>query len=343
MVVAVGLAVLLAVVAVLRLSLTPHPTPEATLASVTPLAPSPPRAIEISLDTPLGTHVDAPTPQVDTGRNADLSPVATVVAMERASTHDDTTVASLFGLAVRTVVLDPGHGGADPGAIASDGLKEKDVTLAVALELQQLLQAQGGIKVRMTRSRDKSVSLARRVAIANETSADLFVSIHVNRLLKSHVNAVETYYFGAPPDAETRALAELENQGSELPLSAFRDLVARLGNTLKRQESRALAESIQASLVRASGTETDIFDSGTKVAPFVVLLGVDAPSILAEIACLSNPFEAQHLATAKYRKLIAERLFDGIIRYLTDRKLNAYGAVSHGPNSLEGADFGKSG
>lgn len=230
----------------------------------------------------------------------------------------ETPIAALFDLQVKTIVLDPGHGGMDPGASSANGLQEKEVALDVARRLRTRLERYGAFRVLMTREADTKVTLRERVRFANEHKADLFLSIHLNKLPTAPVTAIETYYFGVKSDARTVLLAEAENLNAEYSVAEFNEMVARLGNTLKLQESRRLGEAIQQSLLRnVRRTNTTVADWGVKRAPFVVLLGVDAPSILAEIAVLSNPEEEARLRDETYRENLARYLEEGLLQYLT--------------------------
>ena len=244
------------------------------------------------------------------------------------------SISDLFGLKVKNIVIDPGHGGKDPGAIGSAGNREKDITLDIALRLQHRLSRHPRYRVLLTRDRDVKMSLKERVAFAAEKEADLFVSIHVNSLPVEPVNLVETYYFGPNMDDRTLQLAKLENQGSDYAVADFNTLIQKIGNTLKTQESRQLAADLQAALVSNLQRHDDrIIDAGIKTAPFVVLLGVDVPSVLAEVSCISNTEEESRLATGEYRNGIAASIERGIIRYLENKsnsRLTADGESSNG-------------
>lgn len=252
-------------------------------------------------------------------------------------------LATLFGLRVQTVVLDPGHGGVDPGATGAKRLREKDLTLDVALRLAILLRQDHGFRVVLTREGDETVPLSKRVAIANTAGADLFVSIHANRLADARANAVETYYFGAPADEDAERLAEDENAGSGMAIGSFRELVTKLGDTLKSQESFALARQVQAGLLDGVMHRTGPPDAGVKVAPFVVLLGVEVPSVLAEVTCISSTREAVRLADGAYREEIAAALARGIAAYAAARNANGYpdGDSDHGQTISEGDYVGQ--
>jgi N-acetylmuramoyl-L-alanine amidase len=240
------------------------------------------------------------------------------LGQSRLDTSATTPIAALFDLQVKTIVLDPGHGGIDPGASSANGLQEKAVTLDVARRLQRRLERYGAFRVLLTREADTKVTLRERVRFANAQQADLFISIHLNKLPTEPVTAIETYYFGVKSDARTLLLAEAENEEGGYSVAEFNAMVERLGTTLKVQESRRLGEAIQQSLLRnIRRTNTGVADWGVKRAPFVVLLGVEAPSILAEIAVLSNPEEEARLQDESYRENLAHYLEEGVLQYLT--------------------------
>jgi N-acetylmuramoyl-L-alanine amidase len=241
-------------------------------------------------------------------------------------------LANLFGLAVRTIVIDAGHGGKDPGAAGTHGLKEKDVTLDIALRLRDRLDDYGRFNTLLTRDSDVKVSLKERVALANKQGADLFLSIHVNYLASGPETVIETYYFGPHSDEQTLRLAEAENQGSEFPISSFSEIIGKLRYRFKHQESQSLAAAIQRNLYRnLKRTNAKLQDVGIKTAPFVVLLGADMPSVLAEVTCLNNEEEEARLATPEYREEIAGYLERGIVEYLlqNQQKLNTILGARH--------------
>ena len=223
----------------------------------------------------------------------------------------------MLGLKIKTIMIDPGHGGSDSGTIGKAGTKEKDITLDIAKKLKAHLVKSGLHHVLMTREDDSSVPLLERVTLVREAKADLFISIHLNYLPKKNTNIIETYYFGPSDDQKTLKLAEQENAGSEYGLSDFKEVVEMLGKTMKLQESKELAESIQANLfLNRRKHNKDIQDHGVKRAPFVVLLGVDVPSVLTEVSCLSNPEEERELNLESHRENIASFLASGIFDYL---------------------------
>lgn len=223
----------------------------------------------------------------------------------------------MFGLKINTIMIDAGHGGSDSGTVGKMGTMEKDVTLDIARRLRQQLLARGNYRILMTRDDDSAVALNSRVELAKTAKADLFISIHVNYLPQKPINMIETYFFGPSTDAKILGLAEKENAGSEFGLSDFKEVVERLGKTMKLQESREFAESIQSNMVLNSRKQnSSIQDFGVKRAPFVVLLGVEVPSVLAEVSCMSNREEEKQLQDERHRENIARYLALGIFDYL---------------------------
>jgi N-acetylmuramoyl-L-alanine amidase len=233
------------------------------------------------------------------------------------SPNDPVRLSALFGLGVKTIVIDPGHGGRDPGAIGVNGTKEKNITLDVALKLKKKLAALNGFHVLMTRDTDRTLSLADRVEYAKAHSADIFISIHVNSLPQKSVNLIETYYFGPPLNVHALRLAEEENKDSKFSVGQLDKIIKDIGNTLKRQESARLAASIQERLfLNMKDQDAQVVDAGVKMAPFVVLSQIEVPSVLVEISCISNAEEEAKLALAGYRKKVASYIEEGVVSYL---------------------------
>jgi N-acetylmuramoyl-L-alanine amidase len=223
----------------------------------------------------------------------------------------------LLGLEVKTIMIDAGHGGRDSGAIGREGTMEKDLTLDIARRLQERLLRHGRHRVLMTRSDDSTLALNRRVELAHENNADIFVSIHLNYLPLKPINIIETFYFGPSADAATARLAEKENAGSQIGLNNFKEMVQKINDTLKLSESRDLAFAIQKNLYsETSKNDEKVLDYGIKRAPFVVLLKADIPSVLVEVSCLSNAEEEKELSNESHRENIAHSLETGILDYL---------------------------
>jgi len=229
----------------------------------------------------------------------------------------DFSLRNIFGLKIRTIVIDPGHGGEDPGTLGQFGTKEKDITLDIAKRLMQRLSRYDGYQISLTRNADETLTLESRIESANARKADLFVSIHVNNIPNKPYSIIETYYFGPNADHGALSLAEKENSGTGYAMNDFKAIVQKIGNTLKYQEAKILARTIQRSLYgnmhRSNG---NLYDYGVKTAPFIVLLGVDMPSVLTEVTCLSDAQEEQKLNSEDYREDIARYMEEGIIQYL---------------------------
>lgn len=232
-------------------------------------------------------------------------------------------IKKMFGLSVKTILIDAGHGGDDPGAIGKLGVKEKDITLDIARTLKSRLEASGSYRVLLSRQADKFISLKARTVLANKSGADLFISIHVNFVPSPTLDIVETYYFGPSKSNISMQLAEKENEGSDFSMSDYNQIIKKLSNTMKFQESRLFAQSIQQNLYKNMRAVSDeVMDHGVKRAPFVVLLGADMPGVLVEVACLSNRDQEQRLRDPSYREDIATYIEKGIIHYLDTRSRN---------------------
>ena len=212
------------------------------------------------------------------------------------------------------IVIDPGHGGTEDGAIGHNGLKEKDLTLEIGKRLGDLLANRLGADVIYTRTSDLTVPLDARAAIANQAGADLFISIHANSSDDPGARGVETYYVVGPSPVAV-ALAGRENA----PKSAALKPVAE---DRKLTDSHKLAVEVQQALYGAFGGEKGVLNRGVKQAPFVVLLDAEMPSILAEVAFVTSPADEQKLRTAEGQEAVADALYRGIARYLAAAKRN---------------------
>ncbi len=218
-------------------------------------------------------------------------------------------------LPVRTIILDPGHGGHDAGTVGPGNLVEKEIALDVALRLRNLLADQG-FAVLMTRERDAAVQLDQRAAFANASAGDLFMSIHVNWIPNQRARGIETYYLGPTDDPFLTQLAAAENRESGYSLSDLKRLLEGIYADIRRDESRRLAEAVNRKLFQSlSLANPRLADRGVKQAPFVVLVATEMPAVLVEVSCLSHQDEARLLADPGYRHLIARALFAGIIDY----------------------------
>lgn len=223
-----------------------------------------------------------------------------------------------LGLKIGRIVIDPGHGGHDTGTIGPTGLMEKDLCLDVALRLGKLIEQRlPSDEIVYTRQNDKYVGLERRTAIANEAKADLFVSIHANSSDDSSVSGIETYYLNFNGSPQAMEVAARENATAQSSVHDLQDLVTKIAANEKVEESRDLAADIQDSLAASMRvTNRPEKNRGVRKAPFVVLVGADMPSVLAEISFISNPVDEQLLKKPENRQRAAEGLFSGIERYL---------------------------
>ncbi len=229
----------------------------------------------------------------------------------------DRSLIRALGLKIGRIVIDAGHGGHDTGTIGPHGIREKDVVLDVALKLGRLLEDRLGAEVVYTRDDDTFIPLETRTAIANQQQADLFISIHANSSDDPSARGVETYYLNFTSSRDALEVAARENAVSEKSIHELQDLVKKIAMKEKIEESRELAVDIQQSLHGGLAAKAPaIRDRGVKKAPFIVLIGANMPSILAEISFISNPTDEKKLETSDYRQKIAESLYKGISKYV---------------------------
>ncbi len=223
-------------------------------------------------------------------------------------------MARQLGLTVRTVFIDAGHGGRDPGTQHNNVL-EREIALDVAMTLGRLLQA-NGMDVVYSRTGNSTVPLQRRTVMANEAGADLFVSIHVNANPNAEVQGFETYYLDIARNPEAARLATLENAGSGHRLGDMQKMLADVMLNARVDESRHLAADIQRrSLSRLKRRKYAVRDNGVKSAPFLVLLGAQMPAVLVELGYCTHKDEARNLLTPQYRMALAEGLAEGVLAY----------------------------
>lgn len=225
------------------------------------------------------------------------------------------TLAEQLGLEVKRVVIDPGHGGRDPGAVSCNGLLEKDVVLKVAKKVAAKLANKSGFEVILTRSTDVYIPLEERTAIANSKGADLFVSIHANSAPNKKARGIETYFLSLATSKEEMRAAARENAASARQLSDLQAILLDLMQNSKIEESSHLATAVQTQMVNGLEKKYHVRGLGVKKAPFVVLIGARMPAILAEIGFISNPTEEKHLRNDRYLSDIAEQLVEGILNY----------------------------
>jgi N-acetylmuramoyl-L-alanine amidase len=298
--------------------------------------PDLPRRIDNKKETPAPTKTI-----VDDDDSSDTSPVEThtatrvrsktppkVVAKRkkdddfdgreaRPTARGDRSLIRALGLKIGKIVIDPGHGGHDTGTIGPNGLEEKDLVLEVGRRLGKLLETRMGAEVVYTRKDDTFIPLETRTAIANQQRADLFISIHANSSHDPDARGVETYYLNFTSNPEALEVAARENAVSEKSIYELQDLVKKIALKDKIEESREFAGDVQASLYTGLAAKSPaIRNRGVKKAPFIVLIGANMPSILAEISFVSNPTDEHRLETSEYRQRIAESLYHGIAKYV---------------------------
>jgi len=287
-----------------RIVLDINPKPAAAKAAGSPETQSPP---------PPETK-DKPQAQPPTTEPGSKPPASLQPALPTASGY---SLARQLGLGAKTIVIDPGHGGPDPGCIGKSGLKEKDVALDLALRLQKLLQDRGGLNVILTRESDIFIELTDRTVIANQKKADLFVSIHLNANRNRKKTGVETFFLNVNPDPAVMEIAARENATSTKTMGAMVEISKQIFLHTKVLESRELAGRVQQSLVKALGRSFDgIRSIGVKGGPFWVLIGGEMPSILVETTHLSNTKDESRLKTDAYRQAVAQGIFEGIMDYI---------------------------
>jgi len=225
------------------------------------------------------------------------------------------SVARQLGLGVSRIVIDPGHGGHDPGA-KGQSITEASLVLDIALRLEKLLVKLPGTTVLLTRRTDDFIGLQERTAIANREDADLFLSIHANASSNRQASGVETYFLNFANNLNAASVASRENTASGQTMGALTDLVKLIALNDKLDESRNLATQVQRSLVeRLRPSNKSVKDLGVKQAPFVVLIGAEMPSVLAEVSFITNTQEARLLRGPAYRQRIAEALSSAIQKY----------------------------
>jgi N-acetylmuramoyl-L-alanine amidase len=235
----------------------------------------------------------------------------------RPTASGDRSLIRALGLKIGKIVIDPGHGGHDTGTIGPNGLEEKDLVLEVGRRLGKLLETRLGAEVVYTRKDDTFIPLETRTAIANQQRADLFISVHANSSHDSDARGVETYYLNFTSSPEALEVAARENAVSEKSIYELQDLVKKIALKEKIEESREFAGDVQESLHSGLAAKSPgIRNRGVKKAPFIVLIGANMPSILAEISFVSNPGDEHRLETAEYRQRIAESLYRGIAKYV---------------------------
>lgn len=237
---------------------------------------------------------------------------------KKADEPDQTsTIVSQLGLNVKKIVIDPGHGGRDPGCVFDDNLKEKDIVLTLAHILRKKIQEKiPKCEVVLTREKDVFVPLDERTGIANAQKADLFISLHVNAHKQSAISGLETYFLNIATDENAMTTAAKENATSEKNISDLQSILKDLMLNTHIRESSKLAYDIQKGMLdMLTPGFAPVKDLGIKQAPFYVLIGADMPAILLEIGFITNPIERKRLQSSEYLEELAAGMVIGIRQY----------------------------
>jgi N-acetylmuramoyl-L-alanine amidase len=289
----------------------PAPAPKPILEK--PVIEAPPTAVPAVMTATTATA--KPAPAVETAK----APATGTIEPPKAARHTSTGGSSLtraLGLKVGRIVIDPGHGGHDTGTQGVKGLLEKDLVLDVSLRLGKLIEERMNAEVIFTRSDDTFIPLEGRTALANEKKADLFLSIHANSSQYPRIAGVETFYLNFTDSKEAMDVASRENATSQRSIADLQDLTHKIALHEKLDESKEFAGRIQGSLFTfTSHNVAGEKNRGIKKAPFVVLIGANMPSVLAEIGFLTNAREEALLRKPDYRQKLAEALYRGLSRY----------------------------
>ncbi len=284
----------------------------ASIAGTAPL-PVTPTASLVSNIAPRPVAIPEPLPSKETPR--DILPLDEPKPATRNS-NGERSITRMLGLKLNRVVLDAGHGGHDQGTHSKAGMLEKDLVLDVTNRLAELLRTRMGTEVILTRTDDTFLSLEERTRLANEAKADLFLSIHANSSPVKSVAGVETFYLNFSTGRDDMDLTARENASSQRSISDLKEVLSKILLRAKLDESREFALRIQKSLqTTAAKQNKDAKDRGVKRAPFVVLIGADMPSVLAEIGFLSNSRDEALLKGPEHRDRVAEALYNGIAGY----------------------------
>jgi len=290
----------------------PSKTQVLTNAVTAPASSVPPPAV-----LPAAVPADA---KVETAKAADATPASPaageIAKSARHTSSGENSLIRALGLKINRVVIDPGHGGHDEGTTGVKGLLEKDLVLDVSQRLGKLIEERMGAEVIYTRTDDTFIPLEGRTALANEKKADLFLSIHANSSPAPQVAGIETYYLNFTESKDALDIASRENASSQKSVFELHDLLQKITAHDKAEESREFANRVQAALYAFSARNNPAEKNrGVRKAPFVVLIGANMPSVLAEIGFLSNPKEEALLKKADYRQKLAEALYRGVSRY----------------------------
>ncbi|RJS25241.1 N-acetylmuramoyl-L-alanine amidase [Corallococcus sp. H22C18031201] len=298
----------------------PTPKSEPVVAKAEPVREPPSsRAVASKVEARKEPIIESEPPRPVTAPVDERVAQARLKAVARQSKSAELTLAEQLGLKVRRVVIDPGHGGHDPGSIGKEGTREKDVALAISKRLAAELRSRG-LEVLLTRDDDRFIRLEDRAKLANEQHGDLFISVHCNSAVSRKLRGIETYTLNTSADRYSIRLAARENASSEKGIGDLQFILADLATKANTEESSRLAMQVQKSLVSNLAPKYGgIKDLGHKEALFYVLLGAKMPAILVETAFISNAEEEERLASDGYQEAVAQSIAHGVEEFLGDR------------------------
>lgn len=267
---------------------------------------------------PAGTLTarSTPKPEPSVSSEKSVTPPEPSTPVPKTNRNGTYSLYRQMGMKARRIMLDPGHGGHDPGAIGVDGVKEKDVTLDIALRLKKQIENRWDVVVLMTREDDRFIPLEERTALANSQGVDLFVSIHANASRHSSVRGIETYYLHWAKNEHDMEVAARENAITTAKMHELKKFVKMILQNPKMEESHDLAMYVQKLLVQRVQSKYNTKDLGVKTAPFYVLMGAEMPAILIEISFITHPTEGRLLKHDEYRSNIVDGILQGLEQYL---------------------------
>ena len=261
-------------------------------------------------------HGDKNTAGADNGNTK--TGAAGKKSVQKPKNPDETiSLARQLGLTVKRIVIDPGHGGKDPGCIFNGGIKEKDITLSLAKKLKTKIESKLGCEVLLTRTTDTFIPLDERTAFATSKNADLFISLHVNAHKQSNIFGIETYFLNPASDRQAVMVAARENATSEKNISDLQSILKEMLQATKISESSKLASMVQNGMINDVKKKYTPYKSlGVKQAPFYVLVGAEMPAILIETGFITNSTERIRLLNENYKEALSEGIVGGIESYM---------------------------
>ena len=300
---------------------------------------------KLELLPPLEPPKPAPAADPEPALVARLEPPESAPTLElaeppkaaKATSRGKRNMIRALGLKVGRVVIDAGHGGHDTGTIGKGGLREKDLVVDISRRLGELIETNLGADVIYTRTTDRSVSLKERTKLANDSEADLFISVHANSSRLRSIRGVETYYLSFTTNSWALGVASRENAAAQRSIHELESLLSKIALTEKIEESREFAGKVQKSLYTGLSKQTKgLRNRGVRKAPFMVLIGAKMPAVLAEVGFLSNPRDEKLLKSSSYRQKIANHLFEGVRNY--SDTLSKVTLTERTPSAADGVD-----